>query len=1356
MFYAKDICWVLVLQALLNANSLFAQATCGSQLQLTPDYSFAIGSSNGGNAYSFTLNGQTLAQGAMTQLALFHFDKSLNSTSGIESAQSLGTAFVPGKFGSAVTVAVGGTLSYPQAGNVSFADGTVEMWVSPQYDGNNSLYTGNTGTPQAQVVFHSSWSGGELVLAIANHGGGPYFYVGAAGVYAGYAGTSGIAGWKAGQWHHLAFTYSASQGRLRLYVDGTMAQETDAKIQFPAVSPNTFTIGGDAFGHESVFAVDEVRSSNAEMPAAAIAYDASRLTPFANDEVFLSLAGVSPGQLNYVVGGCGAVTYNFTGIPITNFSPPSGLLSSGSTNVTIVFNTIQPTTCRYSVGIALDYSSMQPLDTGPPAVAHKVVAGGLSTDSRVLNQLYVRCASNTDYLQNATYRVVAMPAGSFPRIGNIWLGNYLNQNQPALAQKVQLFLGPNGMSANDANALRAANPDVLIVPSIQLDDDFTLTLPESYYLHDTNGNRVSDWCSPASYVYNVTRPEVSTYLAQQAYQVLAQSNWAFDGLFFDSFGTTKQVNMIDCHGNSVQIDANGDGLPDDQAQLNAAWAAGEYLVVSTFRTLAPGAYVSGHVLEAPAQPQSLAAFNGTSIEFFQQYVREGQDSFGTLWNLYQSWEAQAVSPAFTLMQSAPPNQIAYGYGYYPLNAISPALATFAQTYYPNMRFGLALALMNDGFFAHDFGDMAPGAPTAWWYDEYDFKLGYPLGPATHVGSGQSANLIRNGGFESGLAGTWQLDIQVGKATEALDSTVAADGNSSAHVAVASAADADYRISFEQENLSLVAGTSYQVQFWARADSPRSITVHSQGGAPNFTDYNLNTLVSVGTSWGFYTTSFTAPLSVNDARMEFWVGSTAGNIWFDDVQLVPTGADVYRREFTNGSVLLNGTSTTQTVSGLTGLQRFSGSQAPLYQYVVDDADAGFSATAAWNTVTYNTGSLSGAGASSNLPAEPQNANGPFYHAWLGACHQLDVPTGTAQWNLSLPADGAYTIQVWLPAAPNAPGWTKNAVYEVVSNGNVVSSASIDQTTAIAGDGWHTIATGLNLTAAGAPFVRLHNGGSGSLIADAVYVTSAALYNDGSSAPQVTLAPFDGILLQREQPIEVPASTVKSVVNAASYQAAICSAGFISIGGTGFGTSTRGWTPSDFSDTNLPTSLSGISVTVNGKPAFVEYISPTQVNAIAPDDEMIGEVQVQVTTPQGVSFAGTVLKQKLSPAFFTYHSGITSYVTAVHLDGSLVGPAGPSSRPAVPGEIIEIYGTGFGGTNPATATSQLVSQPAPLSFPATVSIGGVNAAVQFAGLVSSGLYQLNVTIPVIAAGDQAVLAAVSGFESPSGVFLPISSN
>jgi uncharacterized protein (TIGR03437 family) len=1329
--------WLL---QLLAANSPVLAQSCGNvQLQLTPDYSFAIGSSNGGSAYTITENGQTLSSGPMTQLALVHFDNSLNTTSGISPSNPAGAAYDNGRFGKGVYLQSGTGMTYPAAlFNVS--EGTVEMWIAPRSNGSDQAFS----TSGSSIFKYQASNGDYFTIAEDSAHQGRIVYTGAQvnGQWeSAYNSGGDITAWKAGEWHHIAATFSASANHIRFYLDGVkIADNNEGHYYAPTAAGGSILLGS------TVFTIDELRISNVAFSDSAIAFDAGRSAPFANDEVMFSLAGVSPGQLTYSVTGCGAAAYNFTGVPISNFGPPSGLLPAGSGTVTLSFNTPLATACRYSVGTALDYASMQALDSGPPTATHKAVAGGLSTDPRVLNRLYVRCASNTDYLQSVTYRVVAAPTGSFPRIGNIWLGGYVYANAPNNAKKTQLFLGAN-LSATDAMALRAANPNVLIVPAIQVDDAFDFTLPESYYLHDVNGNRVSDWCGPLAYVYNMTRPEVATYVGQQAYQLLAQSNWAYDGLFFDSFSTSYPATLLDCHGNTVQIDADGDGKPDDPAQLSAAWATGEYLAVTTFHSLAPGAYISGHVLQAPAEPRSLATFNGTSIEFYQQNVREGQESFGTLWNLYQSWETQAVSPEFTLMQSAPPNQIAYGYGYYPLKGMPPSVATFAQTYYPNMRFGLALALMNDGFFAHDVGDDAPNSPTAWWYDEYDFNLGYPIGPATKVETPQSANLVQNGGFESSLAGTWQLDIQQGKATESQDTTVSADGSSSGRVTITDAGDAAYRISFEQENIPLVAGVSYRVQFWARADTLRTITAHSQGGAPTFPDYNLNAEFPISTTWNFYTTSFTAPVTANDARLEFAVGDMTGNVWFDDVQLVPTGPDVYRRDFSNGAVLLNGTPTTQTVSGVTGLERFKGTQAPLQQYIVDDADAGFSATGAWNVVKYDTGSQS---------TEPQNVNGPYYHAWKGACHQLDGSSGTAQWDLSLPTDGAYTIQVWLPAAPTAVTWTKNAVYEVVSNGNIVFSAALDQTSASAGDGWYTLATNLPLTVAGAPFLRIHNGGSGPLIADAVYVTSAALYNDGSPAPQVTLAPFDGILLQRQTPVPTPSSRVNSVANAASYQPAITSGGFVSIVGTGFANSSRSWTSSDFSGNNLPTSLGGVSVTINSRPAYVEYIGPTQINAIAPDDDTIGQVQVQVTTPQGPSYSGTALKQKLSPGFFTYQSGTTNYVAAVHLDGTLVGPTGPSSRPAVPSEVIEIYGTGFGPTNPTSPTAQLVSQPAPLNLPATVTIGGATAQVQWAGLVSTGLYQLNVQIPNVGPGDQPIQTSVSGFQGAAGVFVPIAGN
>jgi len=537
-----------------------------------------------------------------------------------------------------------------------------------------------------------------------------------------------------------------------------------------------------------------------------------------------------------------------------------------------------------------------------------------------------------------------------------------------------------------------------------------------------------------------------------------------------------------------------------------------------------------------------------------------------------------------------------------------------------------------------------------------------------------------------LAGWTLIANNPASATVAGDSLIAAEGHTAAAVHVTNAGPSPSYVSFEQGKLALTAGGTYQFSFWARSDSPRSITVFSQGGPPNYFNYGLNQQVSLTPTWQFFTILFSAAATASDGRVGFFVGDRAGYIWVDGVELIPAGADVYRRDFTNGAVVLNGTPKQQTIPLEGGFRKFIGSQAPLWQYIVDDGDKGFVADASWQTVTYDTG-LTGTG----------SPNPPYYHAWNHTAHVQNGSSAAAQWPLNIPADGQYTLQVWLPAAPASSTWTKNAIYEVISNGTVLATSTLDQTVAVAGDAWHTVAT-VSLSAADSPILRVHNAGSGSLVADAVYVVSAALLNDGSVVNTVTLGPYDGILLQRQQPLPASASSVNAVVNGATFQPGIASAGFLSIVGTGLSGSTRAWASSDFAGTNLPTSLDGVSVTVNGKPTYLAYISPTQINAIAPDDDTIGPVTVQVTTPQGGASTGTALKQKEAPEFFAYQSGGTKYVAALHVDGTLVGPAGPSSRPAAPGEVIEIYGTGFGPANPAALTSQLVSQPAPLGLPA----------------------------------------------------------
>jgi uncharacterized protein (TIGR03437 family) len=276
----------------------------------------------------------------------------------------------------------------------------------------------------------------------------------------------------------------------------------------------------------------------------------------------------------------------------------------------------------------------------------------------------------------------------------------------------------------------------------------------------------------------------------------------------------------------------------------------------------------------------------------------------------------------------------------------------------------------------------------------------------------------------------------------------------------------------------------------------------------------------------------------------------------------------------------------------------------------------------------------------------------------------------------------------------------------------------------------------------------------LIADAVYVTSAALYNDGSAVSQVTLNPFDSILLQRTVEVPAPSSRVTGVAGAADGGLSISSGSFVSIYGEGFTDTQREWEASDFTGASLPSKLDGVSVTINGKAAAVSYISATQINVIAPDDTAAGTVAVQVTTLKGKSYPGTANRVNASPAFFHYTDAGATYAAARHPDGALVGQSAAGSRPAVAGETIAIYGTGFGATDPATAANVLVPRPNPLAKAVQVTIGGVNATVAWAGITAPGLVQLNVEIPAgLAAGDQAVMADVGGFETAAGVFVPV---
>jgi uncharacterized protein (TIGR03437 family) len=162
----------------------------------------------------------------------------------------------------------------------------------------------------------------------------------------------------------------------------------------------------------------------------------------------------------------------------------------------------------------------------------------------------------------------------------------------------------------------------------------------------------------------------------------------------------------------------------------------------------------------------------------------------------------------------------------------------------------------------------------------------------------------------------------------------------------------------------------------------------------------------------------------------------------------------------------------------------------------------------------------------------------------------------------------------------------------------------------------------------------------------------------------------------------------------------------------------------------------------------------VNILTPPDTLSGPAQVEVTYNGVTSAAFPAPAQPLSPSFFVFNGG--PYVAATHLNGSLIGPATlypGSTTPAKPSETIVLYANGFGSTN-VPVQSGSVSQSGTLSPLPEVKIGGVTAAVQFAGLVAPGEFQFNVTIPgSLGNGDQTITGTYGGVSTQSGALITI---
>jgi uncharacterized protein (TIGR03437 family) len=209
----------------------------------------------------------------------------------------------------------------------------------------------------------------------------------------------------------------------------------------------------------------------------------------------------------------------------------------------------------------------------------------------------------------------------------------------------------------------------------------------------------------------------------------------------------------------------------------------------------------------------------------------------------------------------------------------------------------------------------------------------------------------------------------------------------------------------------------------------------------------------------------------------------------------------------------------------------------------------------------------------------------------------------------------------------------------------------------------------------------------------------------------------------------------------------------------------WTKADFNGSNAPTSLDGISVSINGKAAYVWYISPTQLNVQAPQDTLIGNVAISATNCKSASSPFMVARQALAPGLLapsSFLSGSTQYLAATFasdgayvLNSTLGAALGVNSRAAKSGDSIIAYGVGFGDVTPSIPAGTIVGQSNTLVVPVTISFGSTAATLSYSGLAGGfiGLYEFYIMVPQLASGDYQVQFLQNGITVPQTVYLTV---
>jgi len=239
--------------------------------------------------------------------------------------------------------------------------------------------------------------------------------------------------------------------------------------------------------------------------------------------------------------------------------------------------------------------------------------------------------------------------------------------------------------------------------------------------------------------------------------------------------------------------------------------------------------------------------------------------------------------------------------------------------------------------------------------------------------------------------------------------------------------------------------------------------------------------------------------------------------------------------------------------------------------------------------------------------------------------------------------------------------------------------------------------------------------------------------------------------------LPSYSTASIANASNYSLGpFAPNSVLSLFGVNLAFSTQGLTSDNTSTSRLPFQLGSAVVYVDNTPVPLLFASPGQINFLIPTNQLNGDLKVRVVR-QGITGPEVIIAQvDAAPALFQTSAGY-----AIAEDWNANYAVITPDLPAHPLDMIVLYTTGLGRTQPNPLTGEIPQYPGSIENMSTLKVLLDGSAIdplliKYAGITPgfAGLYQINLILPGNTGTNPEIRVAMGNQTSPPGLLLAVS--